>query len=87
MMKYYRLTKTENVLSMIIKWFDQQFEQLPVEKNVNTKVQMLTFTCLYEEIKTPTYLPYLETRGDRLYHDMPRIKGNGHSLFSRIFIF
>lgn len=87
MMKYYRLTKTENVLSMIIKWFDQQFEQLPIEKNANAMVQMLTLTYLYEETKNPTDLPHLETWGDWLYHDVPRIKGNGHSLFRRIFIF
>jgi unsaturated rhamnogalacturonyl hydrolase len=76
-MKYYQLTKTENVLNMIIKWFGQQFEQPPVEKNVNTMVQMLTFTYLYEETKNPTYLPYLETWGDWLYHDMPCTKDGG----------
>ncbi|MED3728259.1 glycoside hydrolase family 88 protein [Priestia filamentosa] len=75
-----------NILNMIIKWFNQQFEQPPVEKNVNAMVQMLTLTYLYEETKNPTYLPYLETWRDWLYHDMPRTKSNGHSLFSRILI-
>ncbi|MGQ3377759.1 hypothetical protein ACT6P6_06800 [Priestia endophytica] len=40
-----------NILNMIIKWFDQQFEQPPIEKNVNTRVRMLTFTYLCEETK------------------------------------
>lgn len=77
MMKYYKLTKNENVLNIIIKWFDDQFQQPAVEKNVNTMVQMLTLAYLYEETKNPTYLPYLETWADWLYHDMPRTKDGG----------
>ncbi|MGS2776983.1 beta-galactosidase BglB [Robertmurraya sp. GLU-23] len=77
MMKYYKLTKKEEILSIIIKWFDDQFKEHPVEKNVNTMVQMLTLAFLYEETGNPTYLPYLETWGDWLYHDMPRTKGGG----------
>ncbi|MBS4207831.1 glycoside hydrolase family 88 protein [Bacillus sp. FJAT-50079] len=77
MMKYYKLTKNENVLAMIIDWFERQFQEPPVEKNVNTMVQMLTLAYLYEETNNPTYLPYLETWGDWLYHDMPRTKDGG----------
>ncbi|MCC3355908.1 glycoside hydrolase family 88/105 protein [Bacillus sp. REN16] len=77
MMKYYKLTKNEKVLNIIIKWFDDQFKEPAVEKNVNTMVQMLTLAYLYEETNDPTYLPYLETWGDWLYHDMPRTKDGG----------
>jgi unsaturated rhamnogalacturonyl hydrolase len=77
MMKYYKLTKKQEVLNIIVKWFDNQFKELPVEKNVNTMVQMLTLAYLYEETGNPTYLPYLETWGDWLYHDMPRTKDGG----------
>lgn len=77
MMKYYKLTKNESVLDIIIKWFDDQFKEEPVEKNVNTMVQMLTLAYLYEETKNPRYLPYLKTWGDWLYHDMPKTKDGG----------
>lgn len=77
MMKYYKLTKKENVLNIIIQWFDDQFKQPPVEKNVNTMVQMLTLAYLYEETGKDEYLPYLETWGDWLYYDMPRTKDGG----------
>lgn len=77
MMKYYKLTQKEEVLAIISKWFDDQFKQGPVEKNVNTMVQMLTLAYLYEETRNPTYLPYLETWADWLYHDMPRTKDGG----------
>lgn len=77
MMKYYKLTQSEKVLNLIIKWFDNQLAEPPVEKNVNTMVQMLTLSYLYEETKNPTYLPYIETWGDWLYHDMTRTKDGG----------
>lgn len=77
MMKYYTITRNEEVLNIIITWFDEQFKLPPVEKNVNTMVQMLTLAYLYEETNNPTYLPYLETWGDWLYHDMARTKDGG----------
>lgn len=77
MMKYYKVTRNEEVLNIIINWFDEQFKLPPVEKNVNTMVQMITLAYLYEETKNPTYLPYLETWGDWLYHDMARTKDGG----------
>jgi rhamnogalacturonyl hydrolase YesR len=64
MMKYYKLTKKEEVLSIIIKWFEDQFKEAPVENNVNTMVKMLTLAYLYEETGNPAYLPYLETWGE-----------------------
>lgn len=77
MMKYYKLTKKPEVLDIIVKWFDDQFKEHPVEKNVNTMVQLLTMAYLYEETEDPTYVPYLEAWGDWLYHDMPRTKDGG----------
>lgn len=77
MMKYYKVTRNEEVLNIIINWFDEQFKLPPVEKNVNTMVQMITLAYLYEETKNPVYLPYLETWGDWLYHDMARTKDGG----------
>lgn len=77
MMKYYRLTKKPAVLAIITDWFENQFKEPPVEKNVNTMVQMLTLAHLYEETGNAVYLPYLETWGDWLYHDMARTKEGG----------
>jgi unsaturated rhamnogalacturonyl hydrolase len=77
MMKYYKLTKKEKVLNLIIEWFENQFKNPLVEKNVNTMVQMLTLAYLYEETGNPIYLPYLETWSDWLYHEMPRTKERG----------
>lgn len=77
MMKYYKLTGNKRVLKIIIDWFDIQFKNPPVEKNVNTMVQMLTLAYLYEETRNPIYLPYLETWGDWLFHDMPRTEDGG----------
>jgi unsaturated rhamnogalacturonyl hydrolase len=77
MMKYYQLTKNEKVLNIIMNWFDDRFKEPPVEKNVNTMVQMLTLAYLYEETKNPSYVPYLETWGDWLYYDMARTNDGG----------
>ncbi|MDQ0229577.1 beta-galactosidase BglB [Metabacillus malikii] len=77
MMKYYKLTKKQEVLEIIENWFMEQFQLPPVEKNVNTMVQMLTLAYLYEETQNPVYLPYLETWGDWLYYEMPRTKTGG----------
>ncbi|MFC6322976.1 beta-galactosidase BglB [Companilactobacillus baiquanensis] len=77
MMKYYRITRKQEVLDRIIKWFDDRFEEAPVEKNINTMVQMLTLAYLYEETGNKKYLPYLESWGKWLYYDLPRTERGG----------
>ncbi|GAF38861.1 hypothetical protein FC83_GL001523 [Agrilactobacillus composti DSM 18527 = JCM 14202] len=77
MMKYYQLTRNQTVLDRIIKWYDDRFQEKPVEKNINTMVQMLTLAYLYEETGNKKYLPYLRSWGDWLYHDLPRTERGG----------
>lgn len=77
MMKYYRLTHKQEVIDQIIGWFDEQLAKEPVEKNINTMVQMLTLSYLYEETGNKAYLPYIESWGDWLYHELPRTERGG----------
>lgn len=78
MMKYYQMTRNEKVLNRIIKWYDDHLiRKTPVEKNINTMVQMLTLSYLYEETKNKAYLPYLHSWGEWLYYDLPRTKLGG----------
>lgn len=72
LMKYYLLTRKPDVLDIIVKWFEDRFAEKPVEKNINTMVQMLTLSYLYEETGDKRYLPYIETWADWLYHELPR---------------
>ncbi|AVK61465.1 glycoside hydrolase 105 family protein [Lactobacillus sp. CBA3605] len=77
MMKYYKLTRKQAVLDRIIKWYDDHFDEEPVEKNINTMVQMLTLAYLYEETGDKKYLPHLEAWGDWLYYRLPRTEKGG----------
>ncbi|SPS04058.1 beta-galactosidase BglB [Latilactobacillus sakei] len=77
MTKYYELTRKPEILAQMIKWFDDQFEKEPVEKNINTMVQMQTLAFLYEETGDKKYLPYLKSWGKWLYEDLPRTERGG----------
>ena len=77
MMKYYQLTRQPQVLERIIKWFDDRFQEPPVEKNINTMVQMLTLAYVYEETGDKKYLPYLQSWGEWLYYQLPRTERGG----------
>ncbi|MBA1394472.1 glycoside hydrolase family 105 protein, partial [Lactobacillus sp. XV13L] len=77
MMKYYQLTRDHKVLDRITKWYDDRFNEPPVEKNINTMVQMLTLAYLYEETGNKKYLPYLKNWGDWLYYKLPRTEKGG----------
>ena len=83
MMKYYQLTRQPQVLERIIKWFDDRFQEPPVEKNINTMVQMLTLAYVYEETGDKKYLPYLQSWGEWLYYQLPRTERGGfqHVIF------
>ncbi|MFD1670590.1 glycoside hydrolase family 105 protein [Agrilactobacillus yilanensis] len=77
MMKYYQLTRDQAVLDRMIKWFDDRFNEKPVEKNINTMVQMLTLAYLYEETGNKAYLPHLQRWADWLYYRLPRTEKGG----------
>ncbi|WP_461213755.1 glycoside hydrolase family 88/105 protein [Lacticaseibacillus sp. GG6-2] len=77
MMKYYQLSRKPEVLATIKDWFDRHFQQAPVEKNINTMVQMLTLAYLYEETGDKSYLPHLQAWGDWLYYRLPRTEKGG----------
>lgn len=74
LMKYYQLTRDKAVLERIVKWYDDRFKEKPVEKNINTMVQMLTLSYLYEETGDKKYIPYLQSWADWLYYRLPRTK-------------
>lgn len=77
MMKYYQLTRKSTVLKRIIKWYDDHLNAEPVEKNINTMVQMLTLAYLYEETNNKKYIPYLQQWGKWLYYELPRTQRGG----------
>lgn len=77
MTKYYQLTRKPEVLQQMVDWFDEQLAKEPVEKNINTMVQMQTLAFLYEETGNKQYLPYLEAWGKWLYEDLPRTERGG----------
>lgn len=77
MMKYYQLTRDPQVLARIEKWYDDHLNGKPVEKNINTMVQMLTLADLFEETNNKFYLPYLQQWGEWLYYELPRTERGG----------
>lgn len=77
MMRYYQLTRKPEVLTIMKDWFNEQFAKPPVEKNINTMVQMLTLAYLYEETDDQRYLPYLTSWADWLYYRLPRTENGG----------
>ncbi|MDN2453162.1 glycoside hydrolase family 88 protein [Lactobacillus sp. UCMA15818] len=77
MMKYFQLTRDKKVLESIVSWYDKHLTGEPVEKNINTMVQMLTLSYLYEETGNKAYLPFLKQWGKWLYYDLPRTERGG----------
>lgn len=77
MVKYYQLTRKQSVLDEMVGWFDEELSKEPVEKNINTMVQMLTLAFLYEETGNKKYLPYLKSWGKWLYEELPRTERGG----------
>lgn len=59
--RHYALTKDEETLQFLIRWFDGHLERGDVsERNVNTTAPMLTLSYLYEITGKETYLRYME---------------------------
>lgn len=77
MMKYYQQTKKTDVLERIIKWYDDHLPDKEADKNINTMVQMLTLSYVYEVTGNEKYLPYLISWSDWLYNELPRTTCGG----------
>ncbi|MFM2480374.1 glycoside hydrolase family 105 protein [Celerinatantimonas sp. YJH-8] len=75
MYQYYRQTADEKVLMQIDHWFEHQFSQESVTKNVNTVCPFLTLAYRYQETQSPIYRSYLECWADYVMHQMPRTQG------------
>ncbi|MFX3618530.1 MAG: glycoside hydrolase family 105 protein [Sporolactobacillus sp.] len=77
LMKYYLVTRKPEILNIIKKWFNERFSEPPVEKNINTMVQMLTLSYLYEETGDKRYLVYIKNWANWLYYKLPRTELGG----------
>lgn len=78
MMKYHRQTGDEYTLGIIKDWFKRHLTpEMEADKNINTMVQMLTLSYLYEETKEEKYLSYIEKWAEWLYNDLPRTACGG----------
>jgi unsaturated rhamnogalacturonyl hydrolase len=82
---YYSLTGSQDTLSTIRGWFDEQLA-LGTTKNINTVAPFLTLAYLYEDAmagegegrtRAKTWRPWLETWAEYLMHDLPRTRMNG----------
>lgn len=58
--KYYEISKREDVLAFLLRWFDDRLAEGISEKNVNTTAPMLTLTYLYELTGDEAYYKLIE---------------------------
>ncbi|MFT4006926.1 MAG: glycoside hydrolase family 88 protein [Lacrimispora sp.] len=62
--KYYEVSKKEEVLDFLLRWYDKRIEEGILERNVNTTSPMLTLTYLYEKTGKEEYLAFIEEWAD-----------------------
>lgn len=62
--KYYEVSKKEEVLDFLIRWYDKRIEEGILERNVNTTSPMLTLTYLYEKTGKEEYLAFIQEWAD-----------------------
>lgn len=58
--RYYEVSKKEEVLEFLIRWYDERLAEGILEKNVNTTSPMLTLTYLYEITGKEQYLDFIK---------------------------
>jgi len=75
--KYWRLTKDQKAMDIIMDWFEGQMLEGAPPKNVNTMAPLLTMAFLYEETGDSRFVPYLESWAEWVMYEMPRTKENG----------
>lgn len=70
--RYYQVSGSERAKEIIDLWFSDRFAEGTPVKNVNTACPFLTLALCYEDQPNPQWLPYLETWGRWLQHQLPR---------------
>lgn len=75
--KYWRMTKNESALKVVVDWFEDRMKEGAPPKNVNTMAPLLTMAYLYEDTGDMRYLPYLEEWAEWVMNDMPRTNEHG----------
>lgn len=58
--KYYQISKKQEILDFLIRWYDDRIAAGILEKNVNTTAPMLTLTYLYEITGEARYLALIQ---------------------------
>jgi len=81
--KYYTISKDEEILNFLIKWYDERIEEGILEKNVNTTSPMLTLTYLYEITKNEKYLALIKEWADWIMEEKGLIR-TGDELFQHM---
>ncbi|MCL2375976.1 MAG: glycoside hydrolase family 88 protein [Defluviitaleaceae bacterium] len=81
--KYYTITKDEEILNFLLKWYDERIEEGILEKNVNTTSPMLTLTYLYEITKKESYLALIKEWADWIMEEKGLIR-TGDGLFQHM---
>lgn len=77
--KYWKLTKDEKVLDIIMSWYNNRLEEGTPPKNVNTMAPLLTMAFLYEEFEDQRFLPHLKEWAEWAMYEMPRTTYGGMS--------
>ncbi len=76
--KYYTISKNQEILSFLLRWFDERLEEGIPEKNVNTTAPMLTLVFLYEMTGKESYRKLIEEWVDWIMKDKKLIRtGDG----------
>ena len=75
--KTYKQTGDKSILSYLEGWYAHRFTLEAPHRNVNTVAPMLALTCMYEETKNETYLPYILSWGNWVMDEMPRTEFGG----------
>ena len=81
--KYYTISKDEDVLRFLLKWYDERIAEGILEKNVNTTSPMLTLTYMYEITKKEEYLNLINEWADWIMESKGLIR-TGDGLFQHM---
>jgi unsaturated rhamnogalacturonyl hydrolase len=74
--QYWCLTGSPETKQIILDWFTEQLAK-GTTKNINTMSPLLCLAYLYEDTRTPAYLPWLESWAEWAMHDLPRTPFGG----------
>ncbi len=76
--KYYTVSRNQEILSFLLRWFDERLEEGILEKNVNTTAPLLTLAYLYEMTGKKSYFNLIEEWVDWIMKEKKLIRtGDG----------